>query len=185
MRFNPSIFSTALKLSVSPSAKATGSVSAHLIPSLNLGISALGGVADATVFLELDASAKMQLTLQAQASAATTVNGLTRSRARAAVPRSIGSDVLVTEVLAARDAKLGSLSLLSERELDARQAGASFGGCFSINAGLGVNAGANAEFFGLFDTGTKVPLFNREFELLKVSLPSPASRSHATTDANT
>ena len=119
----------------------------------------------------------MQLSLQAQASAATTINGLARSRARVAAPRNVQGDVLVTEVLAARDAKLGSLSLLSERELDARQAGASFGGCFSINAGLGVNAGANAEFFGLFNTETKVPLFNRDFELLKVSFPSPLPRS--------
>jgi hypothetical protein len=37
-------------------------------------------------------------------------------------------------------------------------------------AGLAVNAGAKADFFGLFDQETVVPLFNRDFELFKVRL---------------
>ncbi|EDR09994.1 uncharacterized protein LACBIDRAFT_317836 [Laccaria bicolor S238N-H82] len=54
---------TPITLSVSPSAKATGTVEAHLIPSLNLGITALNGAAEAKVSLELDASSSMKLDL--------------------------------------------------------------------------------------------------------------------------
>ncbi|KAF8877432.1 hypothetical protein BD779DRAFT_1677327 [Infundibulicybe gibba] len=64
---------TPLKLSASPAMKAAGSVEAHLIPSLNLGISAIGGTVKAEVFLALDASATMQLSLEAQAQAGVTV----------------------------------------------------------------------------------------------------------------
>ncbi|KAF8186254.1 hypothetical protein BJ912DRAFT_972030 [Pholiota molesta] len=64
---------TPLKLSATPSASATGTLAAHLIPSLNLGLSALGDTVSATVFLELDASASMTLSAQAQANASTTV----------------------------------------------------------------------------------------------------------------
>lgn len=59
---------------------------------------------------------------------------------------------------------------------------ASFGGCFKVNAGINVNAGADANFFGLFNPSTKVSLFNRKFEILKKcfgnakrSLPLPSS----------
>lgn len=57
----------ALTLSVSPSVKATGTLEAHIIPSLNLGISALGDIVEAKVFLELDANAKLILELEAGA----------------------------------------------------------------------------------------------------------------------
>ncbi|KAF9474083.1 hypothetical protein BDN70DRAFT_340803 [Pholiota conissans] len=64
---------TPLKLSASPSASASGTLEAHLIPSLNLGISALEDTVSATIFLELDASAAMTLSAQADASASATV----------------------------------------------------------------------------------------------------------------
>ncbi|KAF4610324.1 hypothetical protein D9613_010280 [Agrocybe pediades] len=66
---------TPLKLSVSPSAKATGTVAAHLIPTLNFGISALDDTVSANVFLELDASASMSLSAQADGDASATVGG--------------------------------------------------------------------------------------------------------------
>ncbi|KAJ3872837.1 hypothetical protein F5051DRAFT_381795 [Lentinula edodes] len=65
---------TPLTLSVTPSVKSTGSLTAHLIPSLNLGIQALDNVASATVFLDLDASATMQLSLDAVDSASVSVD---------------------------------------------------------------------------------------------------------------
>src|ERR1700712_3201488 len=65
---------TALKLSVSPSVKATGTVEAHFIPSLNLKVSALGDVVEAGIFLELDASAEMTLSLEAQAEGSLTID---------------------------------------------------------------------------------------------------------------
>jgi hypothetical protein len=54
-----------MRLSVSPSAKATSTVEAHLIPSLNLGITALNGAAEAKVSLELDPASSMKLDLGA------------------------------------------------------------------------------------------------------------------------
>lgn len=54
-------------MSAAPILNATGTLEAHLIPKLNLGISALGDVAKAGVFLELDASAGLQLGFNAGA----------------------------------------------------------------------------------------------------------------------
>ncbi|KAJ3573067.1 hypothetical protein NP233_g2672 [Leucocoprinus birnbaumii] len=48
---------TPLELAVQPSGTATGEIEVHLIPSLNLGIEALGGTVGAEVFVNLDASA--------------------------------------------------------------------------------------------------------------------------------
>jgi len=54
---------SATTLSVSPSTKAMGTVEAHLIPSLNLGITALNGAVEAKVSLELDAASSTKLDL--------------------------------------------------------------------------------------------------------------------------
>ena len=43
-----------------------------------------------------------------------------------------------------------------------------FGGCVELDTGLDVNAGADADFFGLFNQGTSVNLFSKKFELFKV-----------------
>ncbi|KDQ51373.1 hypothetical protein JAAARDRAFT_41224 [Jaapia argillacea MUCL 33604] len=58
-----------LQLSVSPSVSATGTIAAHLIPTLQFGVDAFDGVASATIFLDLDASATLKLNLNAGASA--------------------------------------------------------------------------------------------------------------------
>lgn len=83
---------TALKISASPDVKSTGSVEAHIIPTIKLGISALGGTVDTSVFLSLDASATLILTLEAQAGAATAVkraNGAKLLAARSYSPPAI------------------------------------------------------------------------------------------------
>ncbi|KAJ6587509.1 hypothetical protein DFH09DRAFT_229978 [Mycena vulgaris] len=66
-----SLGDTPLKLSADTKAPATGTVEGHVIPSINLGISALGGV-KATVFLNLDASATISLKVDAKADASAT-----------------------------------------------------------------------------------------------------------------
>ena len=48
----PSNSLLALKLSVSPGIKSKAIVEGHIIPTLQLGISALGGIAEAVVFLD-------------------------------------------------------------------------------------------------------------------------------------
>ncbi|KAF4579713.1 hypothetical protein EYR40_000110 [Pleurotus pulmonarius] len=62
---------TPLRLSASPSVKATGSVEAHLIPRLNLGLNVLGRVGEANIFLEFDTSAKASFSANAAVEVAT------------------------------------------------------------------------------------------------------------------
>ncbi|KAK7457178.1 hypothetical protein VKT23_010477 [Stygiomarasmius scandens] len=71
--FNP--LDSPLKLSVSPSVNSSATVAAHLIPTVDLGISALGGIAQATVFLDLDASVSTTLSLNASAVASVSTDG--------------------------------------------------------------------------------------------------------------
>lgn len=304
-----SLGNTPLKLSVSPSVRATGTLTGHLIPSLNLGITALAGAAEATVFLELDASATMRLTLEGRAEASAAVEGLgsraelgsaendivSRARSNEVVSadehpsssalREPGTGILIRQVSAARVPKnsafrevgtgivirqdrdipaavsthgglkpspfpevgtgivirreqvdedrserpkgssfrevgtgivirqdrddgdikpstssqtLGNSKVSSFREVGTgivirqdrdladsvaiRQTSvstgtsSSFGGCFEILAGLDVNAGADASFFGLFDVGDSVSLFSKEFELFKRCFGDPIQR---------
>ncbi|KNZ76532.1 hypothetical protein J132_09954 [Termitomyces sp. J132] len=130
---------TPLKLSVSPSVKATGNVQAHLIPSLNLSVSA--HKFGTGIFLNLDAFAEMDLSLE--------VSGESTVEPTAAVTSSVAS------------------SANSSTTVFLEDSGASLGGCFNVTVGLDVNAGADADFFGLFDENTQVSLFNKTFELFE------------------
>jgi hypothetical protein len=67
-------FRIAIKLDVGASATLTGRAEAHLIPRLTLGVEILNGKAKADVFAKVDASAGLDFTLEAKASA-TPVNG--------------------------------------------------------------------------------------------------------------
>ncbi|KAJ7150538.1 hypothetical protein C8R43DRAFT_887267 [Mycena crocata] len=134
-----SLGQTPLKLSADTKAAATGTVEGHIVPAINLGISALG-VVDATVFLNLDASATMTLKVDAQAVYSDD----------APTSASLDAPAAASEVAVSTDSS------------------ASFGGSFVISAGLDVNAGATGSFFGLFDKSTKVSLFKKNFELLRV-----------------
>lgn len=55
----------ALQLSASPSVRATGTLEAHIIPRITFGISALDGLLETDLFIELDAKAAMELDLEA------------------------------------------------------------------------------------------------------------------------
>ncbi|KAJ7112058.1 hypothetical protein C8R43DRAFT_818845, partial [Mycena crocata] len=79
---------TPLKLSASPSVKAMGMLTAHLIPTLNFGLKALGGTVDATLFVALDASAALVLS-----QLASTPLRRSRSRSRDEVSTSFGGCV--------------------------------------------------------------------------------------------
>ncbi|KAJ7150475.1 hypothetical protein C8R43DRAFT_494922 [Mycena crocata] len=69
-----SIGDTPLTLSASPDVTATGTVAAHLIPSLNLGVSALGNIVKAQIFLNLDTSASLKLSLDGSGSVQTVID---------------------------------------------------------------------------------------------------------------
>ncbi|KAG6864360.1 hypothetical protein C0991_010233, partial [Blastosporella zonata] len=211
-----SVGDTPLKLSVSPSVQATGQVTAHLIPSVNLKLSALGDIVDAGIFLNLDASAEMSLSLEGTTQASITVDQAKRAEpvvmgrymprtsivAAEAPPRTttlpVSTNVLDTTSNSTSKAEEATSTAVTAANLTdtAVQAtattvagaasvgggfepansttpavttdtSASFGGCFRVNAGLDVNAGADANFFGLFDPSTQVSLFSQKFEILK------------------
>jgi hypothetical protein len=46
--------------------------------------------------------------------------------------------------------------------------GRDLGGCAEIDAVFSINAGAKGAFFDLFNDQTKVPIFNKKFDLLRV-----------------
>jgi hypothetical protein len=125
---------TALSLSVSPDVSSKAVLTGHVIPSLDLGVSALGGIGQATVSLSLDAQASATLSLEGSAKAGV----------------STGS---------------------------AASASGSVNGCIDVGAGLDVNAGASADFFGLFNPSTKVNLFTKKFDLFKKCFGSTTRRS--------
>ncbi|KAG6894631.1 hypothetical protein C0992_005325, partial [Termitomyces sp. T32_za158] len=94
---------TPLQLFISPSVQATGIIQAHLIPSLNLKVSALGDAFNAGIFLNLDASAQMNLTIEAGDEASTTVDKKKREPLRTIgryMPRDaiVAAEVLPTNV---------------------------------------------------------------------------------------
>ncbi|KAF8066939.1 hypothetical protein FPV67DRAFT_1417007 [Lyophyllum atratum] len=153
---------TPLKLSLSPSVKATGTVTAHFIPSLNLKISALGDIVEAGVFLELDASADMSLSLEGSVQGSITVDKAKAAREEPALKGRYWALGAAPAGVETRDHMMPAPA--SQLATDAS---ASFGGCFRIGAGLDVNAGADASFFGLFDQNTKVSLFSKKFEIFK------------------
>ncbi|CAK5276661.1 unnamed protein product [Mycena citricolor] len=145
-----SLGDTPLTLSASPSVKATGSATAHLIPSLNLGVSALNGIASAEVFLAMDANAALKLSLEATASAK-------------------ASTALTAQATGKKAREHQELS-----EIDERAATADFGGCFEVDAGIDVNVGATGSFFGLFKQNVQSSLFHKSFVILKKCFGSSA-----------
>ncbi|KAH6904651.1 hypothetical protein BKA70DRAFT_527891 [Coprinopsis sp. MPI-PUGE-AT-0042] len=218
---------TPLKLSVTPSVKATGRVEAHLIPSLNLGISALGDVAEATVFLNLDASAALQLELEASGGVRANIGGAPaqggaaqggvaqpqrgaaqpqhdaaqpqrgaakpagKPKHAAAQPQHAAAQPQHAQPkqaqpkpaahprnLAIRGAGPMGARYFAKRQTNVEVDPVGFGGCFSILAGLDVNVGADASFFGLFDVGTEVPLFSREFNLFERCFGNQANQAN-------
>jgi hypothetical protein len=64
----------AVKLDVGASATLTGHAEAHLIPRIDIGVTILNGIAKATVFADIDASAGLDFTLDAKVDG-TPVNG--------------------------------------------------------------------------------------------------------------
>ncbi|KAF8186252.1 hypothetical protein BJ912DRAFT_467768 [Pholiota molesta] len=175
---------TPLKLSAPPSVTATGTLAAHLIPSLNLGLSALGNTVSTTVFLALDASASMALSATASTPVgrralrySRDVENVMARQSDAAIADST-ADTTATATIASPNASAGT-ARESPKALDASPAAnPSLGGCFEIDTILDVNAGATGSFFGLFDATTKVDLFQKKFEIFKKCLGSqPARRS--------
>ncbi|KAJ2923649.1 hypothetical protein H1R20_g13452, partial [Candolleomyces eurysporus] len=158
---------TPLKLSAVPSVSANGRVEAHLIPSLNMGVNALSGAASASVFLNVDASAQMNLALQGQAQGEIIIGREEIRELDEAAP----IDAVVTPALEIR-----APTPVDVAPRTTATGSASFGGCFDIGAGLDVNVGASAKFFNLFDQSVKYALFSRDWELYKKCFSAQTKR---------
>ncbi|KAF4571662.1 hypothetical protein EYR36_009005 [Pleurotus pulmonarius] len=123
---------------------------AHLIPELDIGVTALGGTAKATIFLNLDASAEVAMKL----------NGNAKATVTTAKP------------------KRAEINKLAARQT-VSAASASIEGCVDINAGLSVDAGVDANFFGLFDPTTKLNIFSKRFELFSKCFGAATKREYS------
>ncbi|KAE9409819.1 hypothetical protein BT96DRAFT_871648 [Gymnopus androsaceus JB14] len=216
---------TPLSLSLSPSVAATGNFTAHLIPTLNLGISALDDVASANIFLNLDASATLVLGLQGSDDNSVTVDSSPSSSSsssegsstttsadssssdavsygyyyntyykRSSVVASAKPTSVVQAVSSAKRAAAYAYAR-SDNASTTSSSNAQFDGCIEIDVGLAVNAGAEGDFFDLFDDSTEVPLFNKEFVLFQKcfgdasissleSLTAPPADGSSSTDAS-
>ena len=69
-----------VQLAVSPGVKSHGQIAAHLIPTISFGINALDGKAKATIDLDVDGVAAVDLSLAAAAKKAKTVKGKTAAK---------------------------------------------------------------------------------------------------------
>ncbi|KAJ6551974.1 hypothetical protein B0H19DRAFT_182463 [Mycena capillaripes] len=183
-----SIGDTPVTLSASPDLKATGSIALHLIPSLNLGISALGGKAKAEIALSVDTSASLQLSLEASGNAETVIDKSTKGQETATVHKtstmhksSQKSMHKATSTKAMMHKATSTKAMMQKPSVTAmahksRAVTGSFGGCFEIDAGVDVTASADADFFGLFSANKSVSLFSKNFVILKKCFGSAASK---------
>ncbi|KAJ7143848.1 hypothetical protein C8R44DRAFT_657477 [Mycena epipterygia] len=138
-KFTPN--NSPLNFSVSPSVASSAKLEAHIIPGLDFGITAVGGVATATVFVDFDTSSTMTLSLDGAASAS------------------------------------GSVKNISTSGVAVKNASSSLDGCADISAGLAINAGAEGEFFHLFDFAPQTNLFTKNFDFFTKCFGSQAANS--------
>ncbi|KAJ7479731.1 hypothetical protein FB451DRAFT_1086295 [Mycena latifolia] len=182
-----SIGDTPLSLSASPSVTATGSLTAHLIPSLNIGLTVLGGkVANANIFLALDTSAALILNLDASAQITqsiagtnsttdgTATNSTTDGTATDSTTDSTTDATTTDATIEATATDSGAdatatddADFVAPIKRDDPTVSTAFGGCVQVQGGIDVNAGAQGEFFHLFDDLVSVLLFSKKFEIFK------------------
>ena len=133
----------ALQLSATPFVKATGSVEGHLIPTLNLGISAFDNKVQSQVYIALDSAAVLNISLE---------------------------EVVTTQNLSSRHDPLDleydhstDIGTVQPRSVTA------FDGCFEVDAALDFNAGADADFFHFIHADDQQwTIFQQTFPLYKV-----------------
>lgn len=177
---------TPLAISVSPSVQSSGTISAHLIPTIDLGLDALGGIASATVFLDLDASASLDLSLNATTSVSATINAdpAASSTTASDSPSSSSASSSITATPASTSsvgtpAKRNARSAFKRRDTNAiadhTKRGATVApidvnGCVNVGTSFDVNAGAQGSFFNIFNDSTQVTLFSKQFTLFNQCL---------------
>jgi hypothetical protein len=127
-----------LVLAVSPDINAKGTLTAHLIPSIDFGINALAGKAKATIFFAVDASATADVTANAGAK--------------------------VTQKIV-RDTNTQQLDVQFEEKR--AEVSTTAGGCVDVKGGVAATVGADANLFGLFDVNKTFPVFDKSFQIFQ------------------
>ncbi|KAJ7088761.1 hypothetical protein B0H15DRAFT_780445 [Mycena belliarum] len=151
-----------LTLNAQAGVKATGTMTAHLTPSLNLGVNALNGAATAEIFLTFDTNAALTMNLDAAGAvkAATDVKAAVTPKASAKAPAAAACK---------RQGAVGAACALPAKKpaaaAPAAVASGTMSGCVKVAAGIDVNAGASGSFFGVFNKSTKAKLFGKNFDV--------------------
>lgn len=154
---------------------ATGTVSVHIIPSLNFGISAFADQKKANVFVNVDASvsATQGVTATRQTKRDEQIPAIRFARKGSPpIPdrpdhpadHDYKSDSLLPSPIVLSPQPENELSVVARADVPP----VSMDGCFEADTSLSVNVGADADFFNLFSATTQVPLFNKTFQLFKV-----------------
>jgi hypothetical protein len=136
----------ALQLSATPFVQANGSIEGHLIPTLNLGISAFGKRVQSGVYIALDSAAVLNISLE---------------------------EVNTTQNMSSRpdalDLEHDRRDITDIRVVEPRSDTA-FEGCFEVDAVLDFNVGADADFLNLFQAGDQWSIFQETYPLYKVTI---------------
>ncbi|KAJ7088827.1 hypothetical protein B0H15DRAFT_780532 [Mycena belliarum] len=173
-----SIGDTPLTLNAAPNVQATGTITAHLIPSLNLGVSALGNKAKAQIFLALDTNAA--LTMNLDASGDITKTAATDDTAAETTDETATDETATDGELEPIDnASTGGAATDDTAVPDGTTTSKSFGGCVQVDGAINVLAGAEGSFFGLFNKVKSVPLFNKNFRILNKCFGDQATAAKA------
>ncbi|KAJ6451289.1 hypothetical protein C8R45DRAFT_1223870 [Mycena sanguinolenta] len=197
-----SIGNTPLTLNAAPGVTATGTLTAHLIPSLNLGVNAFGGKAEAQIFLNLDTNAALQLNLDGSASATKDITPPALASAEAASSADTTDDTTADDgttdttddstddtddtTTASTDDSADDSADSTDASADSTAPGSlttstSFGGCVGVNGGVDVNVGATGDFFGLFDKTASATPFSKSFQIFQKCFGADAAGGATTT----
>ncbi|KAF7439687.1 hypothetical protein PC9H_000023 [Pleurotus ostreatus] len=148
-----------LKLKAKAKANAKGYIEGHLIPTLRLGVSALGGKAGADVYLEADAFARVSVKAEAHGSAtgkvaaspaASPAKGSSPAKAAAPAKGKKGK----------RDGYVPPYLPHARRNVDVHAAAkGGFSGCLWLEAGMELRYGARANAGDLWSVNESGPLW--------------------------
>ncbi|EJD39267.1 hypothetical protein AURDEDRAFT_187429 [Auricularia subglabra TFB-10046 SS5] len=149
-----SYIDTPFKLALDPSASADGSVTAHVIPRLEMDVSVFGGWSTSAVYVALDGSA----TLSAH------IDGSFSLRARA----EDDDDEMLTVADKSPTALSNIVAAADDNSLDKR--GLTANGCAKLDGGIVISVGAEGWFSGSLDIfKTTIPVFDKCFGVPFVS----------------
>ncbi|KAJ7892507.1 hypothetical protein B0H14DRAFT_2335375 [Mycena olivaceomarginata] len=179
-----SISDTPLTLNAAGDVAATGTLTAHLIPSLNFGVSVLGGKAKADIFLDLDTNTALQMNLDGSASATKVVTPPTIDNSASSSPETTSADATSTaaDIASPNDVCVQTTNTAADVATTSdTETTKSLGGCINVNGGISINAGAEGSFFGLFDKVANARLFEKNFKIFNKCFGDQATTAPATT----